>query len=41
MNVKRLEILAYDCHVTPAMTLAYSTSLIGVHHKDAWLLLGS
>jgi len=38
MHVKGLEISAYDCHTTPAMALAYSTSSIGAHHKDAWVI---
>jgi aldehyde:ferredoxin oxidoreductase len=38
MHVKGLEISAYDCHTTPGMALAYSTSSIGAHHKDAWII---
>ncbi len=38
MNVKGLEISAYDCHAAPAMALAYATSSIGAHHKDAWVI---
>lgn len=38
MHVKGLEISAYDCHTTPAMALAYATSCIGAHHKDAWVI---
>jgi len=38
MHVKGLEISAYDCHVAPGMALAYGTSPIGAHHKDAWIL---
>jgi len=38
MHVKGLEISAYDCHVAPAMALAYATSPIGAHHKDAWII---
>ena len=38
MNVKGLEISAYDCHSTPGMALAYGTSPIGAHHKDAWIV---
>jgi aldehyde:ferredoxin oxidoreductase len=38
MHVKGLEISAYDCHHTPAMALAYGTSPIGAHHKDAWVI---
>lgn len=38
MHVKGLPISAYDCHVAPAMALAYGTSPIGAHHKDAWVI---
>jgi len=38
MHVKGLEISAYDCHTAPAMALAYATSCIGAHHKDAWVI---
>ncbi|MEM0030755.1 MAG: aldehyde ferredoxin oxidoreductase family protein [Desulfurococcaceae archaeon] len=38
MHVKGLEVSAYDCHAAPAMALAYGTSPIGAHHKDAWII---
>lgn len=38
MHVKGLEVSAYDCHVAPAMALAYATNSIGAHHKDAWVI---
>jgi len=38
MHVKGLEISAYNCHSTPAMALAFATSSIGAHHKDAWVI---
>ena len=38
MNVKGLEISAYDCHLAPGMALAFATSPIGAHHKDAWVI---
>jgi len=38
MNIKGLEISAYECHSTPAMALAFGTSPIGAHHKDAWVI---
>jgi aldehyde:ferredoxin oxidoreductase len=38
MHVKGLEVTAYDCHTTPGMALAYGTSSIGAHHKDAWVI---
>lgn len=38
MHVKGLEVSAYDCHAAPGMALAYATSPIGAHHKDAWVI---
>ncbi len=38
IHVKGLEISAYDCHAAPGMALAYGTSPIGAHHKDAWFI---
>ena len=38
MNIKGLEISAYDCHAAPGMALAFATSPIGAHHKDAWVI---
>lgn len=38
MHVKGLEISAYNCRVAPAMALAYGTSPIGAHHKDAFVV---
>ena len=38
MHVKGLEVTGYDCHAAPAMALAYATSSIGAHHKDAWVI---
>ena len=38
MHVKGMEISGYDCHSTPGMALAYATSSIGAHHKDAWVI---
>jgi aldehyde:ferredoxin oxidoreductase len=38
MHIKGLEISAYDCHAAPAMALAFATSSIGAHHKDAWVI---
>ncbi|MCX8152837.1 MAG: aldehyde ferredoxin oxidoreductase family protein [Candidatus Bathyarchaeota archaeon] len=38
MHVKGLEISAYNCYAAPGMALAYGTSAIGAHHKDAWLI---
>jgi len=38
MHVKGLEVSGYDCHAAPAMALAFATSSIGAHHKDAWVI---
>ncbi|MBP1357817.1 MAG: aldehyde ferredoxin oxidoreductase family protein [Sulfolobus sp.] len=38
IHVKGLETSAYDCHSAPGMALAFGTSPIGAHHKDAWLI---
>ncbi|MFQ5891773.1 MAG: aldehyde ferredoxin oxidoreductase family protein, partial [Candidatus Methanofastidiosia archaeon] len=38
MHVKGLETSAYNCHVCPGMALAFATSPIGAHHKDAWVI---
>ncbi|MFZ8807835.1 MAG: aldehyde ferredoxin oxidoreductase family protein [Pyrobaculum sp.] len=38
IHTKGLEVSAYDCHAAPAMALAYATSPIGAHHKDAWVI---
>ena len=38
MHVKGLEVSAYDCHAASGMALAYGTSSIGAHHKDAWVI---
>jgi len=38
MHVKGLEISAYNCHGCPGMALAFGTSPIGAHHKDAWII---
>jgi len=38
MHVKGLEITAYNCKFIPGMALAYGTSPIGAHHKDAWTI---
>jgi aldehyde:ferredoxin oxidoreductase len=38
MQCKGLECSAYDCHAAPGMALAFATSSIGAHHKDAWLI---
>ncbi|MGD8565019.1 MAG: aldehyde ferredoxin oxidoreductase family protein [Candidatus Bathyarchaeota archaeon] len=38
MHVKGLEVTGYNCHAAPAMALAFGTSSIGAHHKDAWVI---
>ena len=38
MNIKGLEVSAYECHSMPGMALAFGTSPIGAHHKDAWVI---
>lgn len=38
MQVKGLEISAYNCHVCPGMALSFGTSPIGASHKDAWVI---
>jgi len=38
MHVKGLEVSAYDCHMVPGMALAFATSSIGAHHKEAWVI---
>lgn len=38
IQVKGLEASAYDAHIAHGMALAYGTSPIGAHHKDAWYI---
>ncbi|HIP89046.1 MAG TPA: aldehyde ferredoxin oxidoreductase, partial [Thermococcus paralvinellae] len=38
MHVKGLEVSGYNCFIYPAMALAYATSSIGAHHKEAWVI---
>ncbi len=38
MQVKGLETSAYNCHIAYGMALAFGTSPIGAHHKDAWFI---
>ncbi|MCW4053398.1 MAG: aldehyde ferredoxin oxidoreductase family protein [Candidatus Bathyarchaeota archaeon] len=38
MQIKGLEVSAYDCHAAPAMALSYATSSVGAHHKEAWVI---
>ena len=39
MHVKGLEISAYNCKFCPGMALAFGTSGIGAHHKEAWVIM--
>jgi aldehyde:ferredoxin oxidoreductase len=38
MQVKGLEISAYNCKFIPGMALSFGTSSIGGHHKEAWII---
>ncbi|MEW6365590.1 MAG: aldehyde ferredoxin oxidoreductase family protein [Acidobacteriota bacterium] len=38
MQCKGLEISAYNCKFIPGMALAFATSPIGAHHKEAWVI---
>jgi aldehyde:ferredoxin oxidoreductase len=38
MQVKGLELAAYNCKFIPGMALAFGTSPIGAHHKEAWVI---
>ncbi|WP_048150992.1 tungsten-containing formaldehyde ferredoxin oxidoreductase [Palaeococcus ferrophilus] len=38
MHVKGLEISGYNSYIYPAMALAFATSSIGAHHKEAWVI---
>jgi len=38
MQVKGLEVSAYNCHACPGMALSFGTSPIGASHKDAWII---
>jgi len=38
MQVKGLDVSAYDAHIAHGMALAFGTSPIGAHHKDAWYI---
>lgn len=38
MQVKGLEVSAYNCKFVPGMALAFGTSSIGGHHKEAWII---
>jgi len=38
LHIKGLEISAYNCKFIPGMALAFGTSAIGAHHKEAWII---
>jgi len=38
MQVKGLEISAYNCKFIPGMALAFAVSPIGAHHKESWII---
>jgi aldehyde:ferredoxin oxidoreductase len=39
MQVKGLEISAYNCKFAPGMALSFGTSPIGAHHKESWVIM--
>ena len=38
MQVKGLEISAYNCKFIPGMALAFGVSPMGAHHKESWII---
>ena len=38
MHSKGLEVSGYNSYIYPAMALAFATSSIGAHHKEAWVI---
>ena len=38
MQVKGLEVAAYNCKFIPGMALAFGVSPIGAHHKESWVI---
>jgi len=38
VQVKGMELSAYDCHRAPSMLLAYMTADVGAHHNRAWAI---
>ncbi len=38
MQVKGLELAAYNCKFIPGMALAFGVSPIGAHHKESWII---
>ncbi|MBI5242390.1 MAG: aldehyde ferredoxin oxidoreductase family protein [Elusimicrobia bacterium] len=38
MQVKGLEVAAYNCKFIPGQALAFGVSPIGAHHREAWII---
>ena len=38
MQVKGLEVAAYNCKFIPGMALAFGVAGIGAHHREAWII---
>ncbi len=38
MQVKGLEVAAYNCKFIPGMALAFGVSPIGAHHRESWII---
>ncbi len=38
MQVKGLEVAAYNCKFIPGMAMAFGVSPIGAHHKESWII---
>ena len=38
IQCKGLELSAYNCKYVPGQALAFGTSAIGAHHKEAWII---
>ena len=38
MNVKGLEVAAYNCKFIPGQALSYGVAPIGAHHREAWII---
>lgn len=38
MQVKGLEVAAYNCKFIPGMALAFGVAAIGAHHREAWII---
>lgn len=39
MQIKGLELAAYNCKYIPGMALALGVSPIGAHHKESWIIM--